>query len=110
MFKTNNKISNEAESLYAEHKSIQANIAKNTEYVDSAKRVIDSMLNLGAASDEYLGRMDADIRDVNFDIDHLETKAAENMVTANEYVRTNPRIFDIAVKSAMKDGVKIKTK
>ena len=110
MFKTNNKISSEAETLYAEHKSIHGAVAKNTEYVDSAKRMLDSMIESKAASDEYVDNMHFDIQSVKIGTGRLETKAAENVVTASEYVRTNPRIFDIAVKTAMRDGVEIKTK
>ena len=109
MFKTNNKISNEAEALYTEHKGIHEAIAKKTEYVDSAEQIMGSMIKSGAASDVYVDDMRFDIALVQNDISLLETESANNVLAADEHLRTNPRIFNIAVKNAMRDGVEIKT-
>jgi len=110
MFKTNNKISNEAESLYAEHKNIQGDIAKNTEYAESAKRVLDSMVESGLATDVHVDDVNFYVHSVKGDIASLETEATENVIKAAEHLRANPRLFDIAVKSARLDGIDIKTK
>lgn len=110
MFKTDKNLSSEAEILYAEHKAIHSEIAKNKEYVDDAEKMMDLMVASGAGSDTYVDDMQFDIRSVKNAVGRLETKAVENVDNAAEHLRANPQLFTIAVKSATRDGVDIKTK
>jgi|GEM_PF-6579858 len=110
MFKTNSRVSSEAETLYAEHKTIHGAIAKNSEYVDSAEEMLDSMISSGTASSGYVDDMESDIYSVKRSTSRLEKEATENVIKADEHLRVNPQLFDIAVKSARLDGVDIKIK
>lgn len=113
MYKASSKIAREAESLYNQHKEIVDSIEKKKQYLQSAKDMqalmAESAINaVGVNLDLYMDSMDADIYDVKSEVTQLEAQSDVNLETANSHLNNNPRLYDIAVKEAKKDGIKIK--
>ncbi len=108
MFKTNNQLSKEASSLYAEHRGIASSIAANEAYIDGAEKTKASMSDAKSIDlDTYYDRMDLDIGLVRHDIGQLTLAMAGNLSAAKTHLEKNPKLVDIAAKEARKDGVTI---
>lgn len=107
MFNTEAKISSEAEDLYSEHKQLHSAIDSKTDYVTKNQEMADSMVKSGSGTDLYLDDMHFDRTVVGREIKALEAKADENVSKAEQHLVKNPKLYSIAVKSALQDGVHI---
>ena len=111
ILKTNKTISKEAESLYSEHKDVSTRIDNTLGYIDSAQKMVESMKDKDGNIDSgYQYSMDLDISMSKGDVKMLEKTSEQNLSAAERHLVDNPRLFSVAVKAAMRDGIKINTR
>jgi hypothetical protein len=106
MFKTNNRISHEAEQLYTQHKEINDSIDAEKNHIETVRHLGQEAT--GNKSVDYKIELNSQISDAEYEIYKLDKKADENQQAAEKHLANNPRLFSIAVKEAKDDGVEIK--
>lgn len=76
-----------------------------TSFMDEMKPTASELHDANLESD-----INTPIRAANFDKHLVEVKIEENQSAAEHYSAKNPRLFGVAVKAAMRDGIEINTK
>jgi hypothetical protein len=114
MFKTNNRIENEATALYSEHKNIVESIDQKNKYIIRLEEMKKLMANIAVSTPEvqenypeYADSIDFDKLGVSKEINELDTESEANTSAAKSFVKNNPRLQNIAVKSARSNGVQL---